>query len=380
VMLSVGKLGQTYVQIDQLSVGTDLGRSIGDGTSGYQGLYNVRRMTPEGMWTATWTKADEDLGLTMTMPAGGAREVIVADASPELQPGNPDVIQYVLGRNGLSDEASEAGEQLFSKYVSVIEPHRGAAKITSVEYLQGDGADPETVGLAVHRGETTDLVHSTLTPERECAWSGGEMPFTVAAEFALVTLDADGVRRAVVVNGTSLKYGDFSLQAEPSPTGKVLDVDFASNSITIDTEVDATRGGVMILGNELHQTSYTIEDVEVVDGRTRLRFGDVLYVIGMGVVADIDSDAATVASDRELSGYGRVDGGLHVGRWLYNENRSKGFRIARIENQAFRLGASERDLNAVFTDADGDGRRVYWISDIGPGDTYRIPTATHYER
>ena len=48
----------------------------------------------------------------------------MADASPELQPGNPDVIQYVLGRNELPDKQVQAGEELLSKYVAVIEPQK----------------------------------------------------------------------------------------------------------------------------------------------------------------------------------------------------------------------------------------------------------------
>ena len=31
-------------------------------------------------------------------------------------------------------------------------------------------------------------------------------------------------------------------------------------------------------------------------------------------------------------------------------------------------------------DADGDGRRQLWISDIGPNDGYRIPTACYVTR
>ncbi len=81
-----------------------------------------------------------------------------------------------------------------------------------------------------------------------------------------------------------------------------------------------------------------------------------------------------------LIGYGRVDGGMHAGRWLYNEDKSKGFRIASISGNTFTLEDVEENLDEIFTDADGDGRRLYWISDIGPGDTYRIPTSTYYSR
>ncbi len=380
VVLTATAIGQTYIQIDQVAFSKHVNRTkpplAGDGTSGYHGLYNVRRMSPAGSWSATWTKADEDLALTMTMPAACAQEVIVADASPELQPGNPDVIQYVLGRNLLPDEQIDAEAELLSNYIAAIEPHRGEATITGVEHLQADGADPETVGVAVLRGDETDLVHSALSATETCEWQWAGQTFAVAAEFALITLDQQGVNRAVIVNGTLLEFGDFSLRPEPSPEGRVLDVDFAGNAITIDAALaspDAFADRVTIARNDLHQASYTIEQASAVDGGTRLNFGDVLFVIGMGAVTEVDAQAGTV-------GYGRIDGGRHAGRWLYNEDKSRGFRITSVARRQIVLADAPEDIDAVFADSDGDGRRLYWISDIGPGDTIRIPTATSFAR
>lgn len=387
VVMNATEIGQTYIQIDEVIFSTDLDRGaprlVGDGTSGYHGLYNVRRMSPEGNWSATWAKADEDLGLTMTMPAGCAQEVIVADASPELQPGNPDVIQYVLGRNELPGEKAEAGEELLSKYVAVIEPHRGPARITGVEHLQASNVSPDTVGVAVRREQATDLIHSSLSPTERCEWKWADEVFVAAAEFALVTLDGRRVKRAVVVNGTLLQYGDFSLRPSPSPQGRVLSVDFDNNAVTIDATVPTPQvlcDSAVILGNELQKTSYTIKEATSANGHTELSFGDVLYVVGMGAVAATDTGAGTITADRDLTGYGRVDGGMHAGRWLYNEDRSEGFRIASVSGRQFALEGVDRDLAVVFADTDGDGRRLYWVSDIGPGDTYRIPTTTYYTR
>ena len=387
VVMTSREVEQKYIQITQAVISTDLSREqpfvVGDSTSGYHGLYNVRRMAPQGAWSATWHKADEDLSLTMNMPAGCAQEVIVADASPELQPGNPDVIQYVLGRNLLPDEQADAGEGLLSKYAAVIEPHRGAAAIKAVEYLRAEKVSAETVGLAVRREGATDFIHSSLSPQEKCQWAGAGKPLVIAAEFAMLTLADGGIERAVIVNGTLLEYGDFSLRPAPSPQGKVVSVDFASNSITIDCAltVPAVFGDdVIILGNELQSTSYTIRGAEVAGGQTVISFGDELYIIGMGAVAETDNEAGKITSDRDIAGYGRVEGGRHAGRWLYNEDKSRGFRIAGVGKREFRLEGVDGNLDDVFTDTDGDGRRLYWISDIGPGDTYRIPTATYYSR
>jgi hypothetical protein len=345
-------------------------------TSGYHGLYNVRRMTPDGMWQATWHKADEDLSMTMTMPANCAQQVIVADGSPELQPGNPDVIQYVLGRNQSTGDAP-----LSSNYVAIVEPHRGAANVRQVRHLNAVHTPPGAIGVAVERHGEVDLVHSSPLSGKAVVWHGAEQPLAAQAEFAIVTLDAEGVKRAVIVDGVSLRYGDIELHAEPSPRGRVHAVDLANNRIIIDqllSDPAAWQDSVAIFGNELHSTSYTI--VEAVDqgDKTALHFGDTLLIIGMGAVAQVDGNA--LLSDRDLSGYGRVDGGKHQGRWLYNESRTRGFRINAIQGRTFALDSTDVNLDDVFIDADGDGRRLYWISGLGPGDTYRMPATTHYQR
>ncbi len=381
-------VGQTYIQTDACIISRDADSLrpppiLGE-TSGYHGLYNVRRMRPAGDWLAKWRKADEDLSLTMRMPAGCVAEVVVADASPELQPGNPETIQYVLGRNLLSDEEMKTGRELFSKYVAVIEPHRGAASIQDIDYLRCATAGPETVGLLVRRQGAIDLVHSATNAEEQCRWEGGDEPFQVAAEFALITLGENGIERAVVVNGTMLRYGDFSLQPEPPTAGTVVAVDAANNSIRIDAELanpDALKGRVILLGNDLHQSSHTIARAERVgDGTAAIHFGDALFIVGMGVVEGTDAAGGWIQADRPLVGYGRVDGGRHDGRWLYNADRTEAMRIITTEGRRFRVDTAGRDPGAVFRPDTSDGRRIYWISDVGPGDTCRIPAVTYYAR
>jgi len=205
----------------------------------------------------------------------------------------------------------------------------------------------------------------------------------VAADFALLTIDEHGVKRACVVNGTHLAYGDLALSPAPAPSGSVVSVDFERNAITIDSrlsEPEAFRDSVVILGSDCHQTSYTIKEAEGEGEGTRLGFGDVMFIVGMGKVAAINERAKAITSDRDITGRGRTDGGRHAGRWLYNEDRSHGYRFAAVEGRTFTLDGVDRDLRKHFSEANGEGQTLYWISDIGPGDTFRIPTATHYSR
>lgn len=382
VTLTARAVGQTYLQIDQVVFVDDPGvvepRVIGDGTSGYHGLYNVRRMAPGGQWRASWRQADGDQALTMTMPAGIAREVIVADASPEIRPGSPDVIQYVLGRRRLPDAAIDTGEALLSTFVATSEPHVGEPAIDRVELLDGEGPSDTSVGIAVHRAGAVDLVHSALDREA-CSWRFGGRTLEVDAEYALVTLDERGVQRAMLMNGGSLRLGDFVLEGAPALEATVSAVDLAANTVTIDATLPDPAemiGRVVLLRNGLHSESYTVTEAIAVEGGTRLGFGAVLCTIGMGAVEATDAAAGTVTPDRDLTSFGR----RHAGRWLYTEDRAQGWRIAAADRRLFTLEGAANDLDARFTDADGDGRRLYWIADAGPGDMLVMPRVVHWER
>ena len=381
ITLTAREIGQSYILLESLAATTDLQaeepRVWDPADSGFQYLYNVRRMKPAGAWSATWRNPEDNLALTMTMPEQTAQEMILAEAEPELQPGAPKSLQYVLARN------TSERDDLASTFVTVSEPHQGAAQVQTVRRLQAPQVEPGTVGLAVARQDGRDLIHSSLNPGEPVAWQDGKTTFRVAGEFALVRLDAEGVRSAYLVNGTQLEVGDLALKAAPSPTGQVVAVDYTHNSITVDTAVrgpEACRDRVVILGNELHQTSYTIQQAVVKGTQTELQFGDVLCVVGMGRVTAVNQKAGTVSTDTTLTGYGRVDGGRHQGRWLYNEDKSQGFRIAKFDGTAFALEQVTGDLATVFSDKDGDGLKRFWVSDIGPGDTFRLPATTYVER
>lgn len=384
VTLRAKTVGQTWALINRLVLTKNLaltepGGDVRLASSGYQGFWDVQRARPAGLWSATFRKPDEDLSLTMTMPAGCTQEIISCLGEPELVPGSPKTVQYVLGRNRAAGTAP-----LLSKYVAVVEPHKGPAQVTSAELLTSADAAPESVGLRVTRQGATDFIHSALDAARETIWQGVGKPFTVQGEYALVTVDAEGVQRACLVNGTYLQYGDIVLQAAPPPTGKIVSVDHKANTVTLDQPLpnpEAYHNAVLQVNNELHRTSYMVQKTETRGQRTIVYLGDVLCIVGMGAVAEFDAKEPVLVADREFASYGRTEHDRHAGRWIYNEDKSRCFRLAAITSgKRLKLEGVTGDLSAIFTDADGDGRRLYWISDLGPGDTWRLPTATWIKR
>ncbi|MFP3904772.1 MAG: hypothetical protein ACLFWB_11070, partial [Armatimonadota bacterium] len=384
VTVTADHVGQTYVQLRNIVISpettVETPTVVGTNTSGFEFLYDVQRLKPEGEWSATFAHPEDNVAVTMRMPDGCAEEVITAFTEPPLQPGNPDTIRYVLGHN-LRGRDSE--QPLFRNYIATVEPHRSDAQIHHVSHMTCGDASPETVGLIVKRDGATDYIHSALSPDERCGWEGVPETFEVAAEFAMVTVDDRGVQRACVVNGTLLKYGDFALRPSPSPAGQVLGVDPKANEIVINIALpvpEACEGSVIIVSNDLHSESYMIREVSVEGDRTRIGFGDTLFTVGMGAVTDVDGDAGQIVADRELTGYGRIEHGRHQGRWLYNEDGSKGYLIEAVSQNSFTLRDADETLQNDFTDPNGDGRRLYWICDFGPGDEYYIPGVTYYTR
>ncbi|MGI5818046.1 MAG: heparinase II/III domain-containing protein [Armatimonadota bacterium] len=381
IAITANEVGQPWALIVDAAITDNVHaeqpRLVNPRTSGFQYLFNVRRMQPDGTWSATWRDPDEDLALTMWMPGECAGEVILADAEAELKPRHPDTLQYVLARNELPEESG--GSDLASTYIAVAEPHRGDAKVRTVERMEAVEAAEHATAVTVRRAGAEDLIHSAVESDADCVWRDGEREFAATGEFALVTLEGDEVSRACLINGTRLRVGAFELTAGASPTGQVLGVDHETNTIVLDGALpvpEAAIDRVLLTGNELHQTSYTIVEAEVADGRTTLGFGDTLMLVQMGPVLATDDAAGTVTLDK----LGRVDGRDHQGRWLLNEDMSTWLRITQCRGNVFTVEGADRPLDEIFTDVDGDGRRQFWVSDIGPGDTWRLPAVTFVER
>jgi len=373
----------SYVMLNQMLLSKNLDAAEPTPTtrpnvsSGFQGLFNVQRMKPTGAWTATWRDPADDLNVTLRVPGGCAQQVIVCDGEPEAQTGNPRAIKYVLGRNS----ATEPG--LLSKYVAVVEPHIGAAAVEAVAPLSAKDAPPETVGVMVKREGETDLIHSALDGAAATAWSGGPAAFAAQAEFALVTLDAEGVRRAMIANGGKLSCGVFALQAAPCPQGKIVGVDFARNEVTLDVALPETQpfvDRIIIFGNDTAHCSYTIKSARAEQGRTIIGFGDILPIVRMDAVKTLDEAAGTVEAVGPLSGYGKIQNDQQQGRWLYNEDKSQGLLIESVSGTKLRLRTEGKRLADLYKDANGDGRNQLWIADMGPGDSFRIPCATFVTR
>ncbi|RAV21064.1 heparinase II/III domain-containing protein [Paenibacillus contaminans] len=142
--------------------------------SGFQHLYNVERDdAPSDSFSVDWAIKDtwgvrgkEDsasVHLRLTM-LGQVHEAAIADGQPPQVPGNPKSLKYMI--------AKRSGEQLESRFLSVIEPYKNNRFIESIESvpiiaLNGHHtADSETAAVKiVLRSGRTDYVVNSIHPD-----------------------------------------------------------------------------------------------------------------------------------------------------------------------------------------------------------------------
>ena len=340
---------------------------------GYQFLRQPRRGKPEGTWSASWFVKDKSLGLKMTMLAGSAQEAIVADAEPELKPGYPDKMEYVLARN---DAAA-------STYVSIVEPYTGKPVVRRAQPLRPDAGSErdDLVAVRVDANGRTDYLFSALDSTLAAKFDAGKIEFQ--GEFGSVTKDNSGVLSMFLVNGSLLRCGDCSIRVSTQPRAKVAAVDYRANTVTLDRKAsmpNALVGQVVVFSNQKHGASYTIRSVETKAGRTVLHFGDISLIEGIGVLKSVDEDKKIVESSNRLSGYGmKWEGKLIPGRALVNEALTDSWPIEDYDNSQWHVRASE-DISAKIKLTGGKPSRFFYVGEVSVGDDAMLPAIASVRR
>ena len=267
---------------------------------------------------------------------------------------------------------------LESVFPAVIEPYAGEPFIASTRLLDipGNEADAQrAVAVEVKtRNGRTDLLFADGRPDRQRSVGGA----TVAGEFAYLSTDADGLRAATLTGGGLLSAPGITLKvAQRERTGKVVRVDYAKKTMTIDSAWPAgaaLKDRIFEVGVPGHMTTYTLAGVET-DGRTstlRLTAGGDAY---LGRVTEVDA-----AKGEIVVGMGLVytEGAPCAGvdrDWVAsNEDQTKFWRADylggdRSENRyRFKLKGSP------VADSDFGRGRAFRLWEYGVGDTVRQST------
>lgn len=229
--VSGGKLHQYGLQCNGTLTGVEgLTPQPLDGQLSY--LTNLREAKPAPAgWRASWQDGQAGLQCLMLTPTD---RLLVTDApgwrSYKGDQLHAPPIQQLL--------AERSGENLSSRFVSVLAPHQAAPEPLTGQLLAED--------------ETAVLVE-VVTPGRRdlLAWSRDDAPHALGpvrltGRFGYVSLDEAGqVRASWLLAGTSLTYGDQTWTL-PAARTKVAVTQRDGTSLTLAEPVDAAPGDYLL--------------------------------------------------------------------------------------------------------------------------------------
>lgn len=253
-------------------------------------LYNVRRVRPAGPWSCDWDLkggTGAHFRLTVARAESGdagnglhkAPETVLCDGTSPAG-GNPYEMPWVLMH-------STGGAAHASQAASVMEVYRGEPVASSVRAVAVDGTDEHGLpayGLEVKTAAGTDtlLASADAAVERQAACGARS-----AGRFALIRESTRAVESMVLIGGTLLAKGGFSL--------RMKDAEFRSTIVAVDREKEeillagsprdpaAMIGRFVSLRNADRQIAYRVQEarLEGPGARLRLEFDS---LIGIGRV------------------------------------------------------------------------------------------------
>jgi hypothetical protein len=256
-----------------------------------------------------------------------------------------------------------------SAFMAVIEPYKGTPIIESIKRVAITGNEQDALQATAVRIQTvnghSDLCFADGRPEQERAVEG----VTIAAEFAYLSTDAEGVRQATLVGGTLLQSEAVTLRVQARErTATIKAVAHRSRAIRIDQPWPALAGKNRIfeVGREGAMTQFTAVDVRAqgTDARvTTLRSADKY----LSRIESVDEAQKLV---RVRVGMGSPIKNLHVS----NEACNKFWRADYLGSNRFQL----HDGTVSMQDFGKNGGLYVW--EFGPGDTVRQATQVSLRR
>ncbi len=335
----------------------------GGGYSGYQGsgfqhLFNVQRLE-EGGWVAEYThEKSPEAKLRVRILDAPGQEVILADA--QVSPvKHKQLLKYVIARR--------TGENLKSRFVSVLEPYSGEPRIA---LAQLDAADGDAMILRVQcTGGRTYVI--ALNPGEGMVSTSG---LQTDAHVAVVEYSDDGqALHRFQAGGSILRIGKQQHSVKAS-TGVVWRVAPAKGEVVIDlegrpeeAEAVARRlpGEVAFFSNDLRRTAHMIEEARVEAGKLVLTLRDDLLV-GRARIRGVEGN-------RILTNTAFQFAPVYEGAYVMDKAFFTVFPLDRVAGDALQLCEALAE-NHPFQQGDDA-----WIVNVGPGDGFEVPGVAYRE-
>lgn len=254
--------------------------------SGFQHFFNVQRLA-SGAAAGEWTHEKNGAAKLRIHRLDAPGESVLADAfiSP-VKYRTP--VKYVIGRN--------AGADLASRFVSVLEPCAGTLPLANVETL--DLSEGEGAAVVSYLGEGRRDVILINTGAGTMALADGSLRTDGAV--AVVRFGGGTVTRWWFTGGTFLETARTRREQAPALTGTVTAVEPAAGRIHIaDDGIPADLSGLvgrtLHFQNDLRRTAHPIAAVEETAGGLIVTVGDDLLV-GRVRVGELRPEGFTTAT------------------------------------------------------------------------------------
>jgi hypothetical protein len=344
------EVGQIYDNPKMAAPGYKGGYSGYTG-SGFQHIYNVRRHLG-GETVAQWShEKDPSAKLRIRVLPQPDQQLILGDArvSPVK---HPEVLTYLIARR--------QGENLASRFVSVIEPYKGEPlieRVRAVELPRGAGTAVEVLRSD---GGSDVIVYDVARAEKTLR--GGAI--STDAQVAVVRRDPSGkLSGRFFAGGSFLSVDGDGLEAS-ALSGPVTFVDPAKSQVRIKPAQPQAKpedfiGRVVHFRNDLRRTAHTVTSATR-DGDDIILTASDDLLVGRARVDAVEDAALTTKTALPLAP-------IYRGVTLGGPGFQPLARVAEVSKGTITLAAP-----IAKEQRPSPGEDV-WLINVGPGDAFELP-------
>ena len=355
-----------------------------DYMQGLTAYYNVAWSPVTQPWWVDWQAQNSDpaaIHLRYHQLPQPRTRVALADGEPFKKKENDVKLRACF-------TVRQGEDNLVSQFAGLFEYYEGKPFIDSIALLKM-GTDQKSVfkptGVRIKSGDQEDIVlasglqlpRESSRPEvRRIQNPQGE--FKLTGEYGIVSNRGGKLQAALLVNGTELKVGGFSLlQKRAIHAARIVGVDYPSRRVTISpipAVPKALVGEYIVINSQHRQAMLRVEDVAMdADDKCTLKL-DADPLIGEGVAERFDDHQIITPQKFFLAGNRYYKGAV-----LTNESGRTRLRLSKVTKAGIVFidpahgEATSEFLEERFKDGPDKGalRNIY-IYDYGIGDTVTI--------
>ena len=344
---------------EKQSEGTLAGPHVRFGEApGYGFVKDVSRAGTEAGLTATWRAEEDGAGIRLHMTGEAGTTVITGLAEGTGLQGHSPWDRYVIvRRSGLDGKEN--------RFAGVLEPFSGTSYIDAVTALTVGG---RVAGVKVEIGGRVHYILHGLDGVMEGEADG--LPFLFNGEWAFVEREGDAIRRAQVVNGKAFRFGDVEMEGTGEWSGEVDAVDIGGREIVVSSRVPlpvdgSLTGRTVVLSHPdyICNASYEVAGVEDAgQGRYLIALEEMDLLLSEGRIGKVEG--ATLLTDTPMLKL-EVVRDLFDGKAISPTRGQTGPRLKTAEKGRLTLADASQ--------AQAFSGKSFYIYDVAPGDTWRIP-------